>query len=134
MGNSFGGIIALLSAERLPVCAAIDAAGAAQSWDDSPALRKLMTDAATNATPPILLIQAANDYSLAPSRTLHAARIRAGRTSERHLYPPFGKQARDGHAFAYKGVGIWANDVHSFVARACPVRAPLPARRTAPQR
>lgn len=134
MGNSFGGIIALLSAQRLPVCAAIDAAGAADSWDRSPALRRLMTDAATTAPPPILLMQAANDYSLAPSRTLHAARIRARRPSELLLYPPFGDDPRDGHAFAYKGVAIWAGEVHSFVARACPVRAPLPARRTGPPR
>lgn len=132
MGNSFGGIIALLSAERLPVCAAIDAAGAAESWERSPALRTLMIEAATNAPAPVFLMQAENDYSIAPSRAVHAARLRAGKPSELHLYPPFGDQASDGHAFPYKGVGIWAADVHSFLARACPLRAPA-RRAAAPQ-
>lgn len=122
MGNSFGGIIALMSAERLLVCGAVDAAGAAESWDDSPALQELMIRAATESKAPILLLQAKNDHSLAPSRTIHAAMLRAGKPSELRLYPPFGHNAREGHAFSYKGVGIWANDVHSFLGRACNLR------------
>ena len=58
MGNCFGGVIALLSAERLAVCGAVDAAGAAESWARSPALRALMTQAATRARAPVLFIQA----------------------------------------------------------------------------
>lgn len=120
MGNSFGGVIALLSAERLAVCAAVDAAGGAESWERSPALRALMTQAATRARAPVLFIQAGNDFDLAPSRVLHAAMLRAGKPAELRLYPPFGATARDGHAFAYRGAVIWADDVQAFLARACP--------------
>jgi dienelactone hydrolase len=120
MGNSFGGVIALLSAERLAICAAVDAAGAAESWARSPALRQLMGQAATRARAPVLFMQAQNDHDLAPSRTLHAAMRQAGKQAELRLYPPFGETARDGHAFPYRGVRIWAGDVHAFLARACP--------------
>ena len=119
MGNSFGGVIALLSAEQLPVCAAVDAAGAAESWHEAPALRALMTGAATRARTPVLFIQAQNDFDLAPSRVLAAAMRRAGKPAELRLYPPFGDTAQGGHAFPYRGVAIWAADVHSFLARSC---------------
>ena len=120
MGNSFGGILALLSAERLAVCGAIDAAGAAESWRRSPAIRELMTQAATQARAPVLFMQAENDVDLAPSRVLHAVMRQAGKSAELRLYPPFGQTARDGHAFPYRGVTIWADDVHAFLTRACP--------------
>jgi len=120
MGNSFGGIIALLSADRLGVCASVDAAGAAESWAEAPAVRALMMDAARRASAPILFIQASNDFDLAPSRILHAVRRQAAKPSALRIYPPFGKSARDGHAFAYRGVAIWSDDVHAFLTRTCP--------------
>lgn len=120
MGNSFGGVIALLSAEKLGVCAAVDAAGAAESWQRSPAIRELMTQAATRARAPVLFVQAENDFDLAPSRVLHAAMLQARKPAEIRLYPPFGPAARDGHAFPYRGVTIWADDVHAFLSRSCP--------------
>jgi carboxymethylenebutenolidase len=120
MGNSFGGVIALLSAERLAVCGAVDAAGGADSWSRSPALRTLMTKAATGARAPVLFLQAGNDFDLEPSRALHAAMRRAGKRAELRLYPPFGRSARDGHAFAYEGAQVWAGDVADFLGRACP--------------
>lgn len=120
MGNSFGGVIALLSAEKLAVCGAVDAAGAAESWGRSPAIRELMTQAARRALAPVLFMQARNDFDLAPSRVLHAVMLRAGKPAEVRLYPRFGEAARDGHAFPYRGVTIWADDVHAFLTRACP--------------
>jgi dienelactone hydrolase len=119
MGNSFGGILALLSAEKFRVCAAVDAAGAAESWDRSPAVRSVMTQAATRAKAPVLFMQAENDFDLAPSRILQAAMRQAGKAAEIRLYPPFGKGARDGHAFTYKGVPLWADDIHAFLASVC---------------
>lgn len=120
MGNSFGGIIALLSGERLAVCAAVDAAGAAESWAQAPAIRALMIAAARRARPPVLFMQAQNDFDLSPSRALHAARREAGLPAKLRLYPHFGATARDGHALAYRGVSVWADDVHAFLARVCP--------------
>jgi dienelactone hydrolase len=122
MGNSFGGVIALLSADRLPICGAVDAAGAAESWADAPALRKLMLEAAGRAAPPILFFQAENDFDLSPSLYLHAARRRIPKPSEIRIYPAFGGSARDGHSLPYRGVAVWAADVHDFLADACPSR------------
>lgn len=119
MGNSFGGIVALLSAERLPVCASVDAAGGAESWRRAPALRRLMEGAAVRAKAPVLFVQAENDHDLAPSKVLHAAMRAAGKPAGIRIYPRFGDGARDGHAFAYKGAAIWADDVHAFLARTC---------------
>jgi carboxymethylenebutenolidase len=121
MGNSFGGVIALLSAARLPVCAAVDSSGGADSWADAPALRALMTDAAVRARAPVFFLQAANDHDLAPSRTLYDAMRRAGRPAALRIYPAFGSSARDGHAFAYRGVALWSGDVLGFLGRACSI-------------
>jgi dienelactone hydrolase len=120
MGNSFGGIIALLSAQRLSVCAAVDSAGGAESWKDSPALQALMEQAALGATAPVLFIQAANDFDLTPSRTLHARMRGAGKRAAIRIYPAYGGTARDGHAFAYQGAAIWAADVLAFLSESCP--------------
>ena len=119
MGNSFGGIIALLSAERLGVCASVDAAGGADSWSEAPALREMMTRAAIRAAPPILFFQARNDSDIAPSVALARARRNAGRPVQLRLYPAFGTDSSDGHAFPYRGVSAWADDVHAFLQRAC---------------
>ena len=134
MGNSFGGVVALLSAHRLPVCAAVDSAGAAESWGRSPALRALMTEAALGARAPVLFIQAENDFDLAPSRVLHSAIIAAGRPAELRLYPPFGASPRDGHAFAYRGAAIWAGDVQTFLDRACPAAPHSSGRKSGTER
>ena len=119
MDNSFLGIIALLSAETLPVCASVNAAGGSESWNEAPALRSLMMRAATRAEVPVLFMQARNDFDLAPSRTLAAVMHKAGKPALIRLYPSFGRTARDGHAFAYRGVRIWAPHVQAFLTRAC---------------
>lgn len=119
MGNSFGGIIALLSSERLPACAAIDASGAAEAWAEAPAVRALMRGAATRARAPIFFFQAANDHDLSPSRELAAVMRQAGRAAFVRIYPPFGSPAREGHAFAYKSVPTWSEDAHRFLTRFC---------------
>src|SRR5438093_499983 len=100
-GNSFGGIEAVLGAERAPYCAAIDASGAAESWAQAPGVRALMTRAVRNSQAPIFFFQAENDYDLSPSRSLSAAMKDAGKEFEIKIYPPFGKSRQDGHSFAY---------------------------------
>jgi dienelactone hydrolase len=119
MGNSFGGIQAVLGAERGGYCAAVDAAGGAESWDEAPQLRELMIRAVKNATTPILFLQAANDFNVEPSRALFAERKAAGKPAELRIYPAFGSSARTGHSFPYRGVGIWRDDVMAFVDRHC---------------
>ena len=118
-GNSFGGIEAVLGAERASYCAAIDSAGAARSWADAPAVRSLMLRAVRNSRAPIFFFQAENDYDLSPSRTLAAAAEGAGKEFELKIFAPFGKSAQDGHAFGYFGSAVWGDDVFRFLDRHC---------------
>src|SRR6202047_4749970 len=71
-GNSFGGIETVLGIERGGYCAGIDSARGAQSWAQAPELQSLMKRAVRNAKAPIFFFQAANDFDLAPSKTLSA--------------------------------------------------------------
>jgi carboxymethylenebutenolidase len=118
-GNSFGGVITVLGTERIGYCAAIDLAGAAQTWEAMAPLRERMLQAMRNAKAPILFLQAENDYSVEPSRALLAELRRAGKAGEMKLYPPFGASAEDGHTFAWRGSSIWADDVFRFLATHC---------------
>jgi carboxymethylenebutenolidase len=118
-GNSFGGIITLLGTERIRYCAAFDAAGGAQAWQAMAPLRERMRQAVRNARAPILFLQAGNDYSVEPSRALLAELRRAGKAGEMKLYPPFGDSTEDGHAFAWRGSSVWADDVFRFLDTHC---------------
>jgi dienelactone hydrolase len=118
-GNSFGGIEAILGAAQAPVCATVAASAASDSWDDSPELQQLMKDAAGRSAAPLLLFQAANDFSQAPDQALLQIRQRAGKPVEYKVYPAFGTSAKDGHGFAYRGAQAWFADVLGFLARSC---------------
>lgn len=118
-GNSFGGIEAVLGAERGSYCAAIDSAGAAQSWAQAPELQSLMTRSVRNSRAPIFFFQAANDYDLSPSRVLSDAMKDAGKEFELKIYPPFGNSVQDGHTFGYFGSTVWADDVFRFLNKHC---------------
>src|SRR6202040_4217226 len=76
--TSFGGSEAVLGAERASYCAAVDSAGGAESWAQSPELQTLLTHAVRNSRAPIFFFQAKNDYDLSPSRMLSAAMKNAG--------------------------------------------------------
>jgi carboxymethylenebutenolidase len=118
-GNSFGGIEAVLGAERVPYCAAIDGAGASMSWAEAPELREAMIRAARSSRAPLLLFQAANDVDLSPSRTLSSEMRAAGKTVELQIYPPYGSTPGEGHNFAWLGSAIWGRDVLEFLQHHC---------------
>jgi carboxymethylenebutenolidase len=118
-GNSFGGVEAVLGAEKGSYCATIDSAGGAQSWALAPELQILMTRAVRNSRAPILFFQAENDYDLSPSRTLSAAMKEAGKVYEMKIYPAYGKSVEDGHSFGYFGSAVWADDVFLFLEQHC---------------
>jgi dipeptidyl aminopeptidase/acylaminoacyl peptidase len=118
-GNSFGGIEAILGAERVSYCAAVDASGGAQSWADAPELQEVMVRAAQGSRAPTFLFQAANDYDLTPSRTLAQSMRAAGQTVELKIYPAFGNNPGQGHNFAWHGSSVWANDVLAFLQGHC---------------
>ena len=118
-GNSFGGIEAVLGAEKGNYCAAIASAAGAQSWAKAPALQSMMTRAVRNATAPIFFFQAANDYDLSPSNTLSAAMKEAAKPYQLKIYPPYGDSPSDGHTFGYFGAAVWAEDVFRFLNQNC---------------
>jgi carboxymethylenebutenolidase len=119
-GNSFGGIEVVLGAERANYCAAIDAAGGAESWSLGPELPTRMIAAVRNSRAPIFFFQAANDYSVEPSRILSSAMRDAGKIAQMKIYPPFGDSAPEGHRFTWQGSSAWADDVFAFLDKYCP--------------
>jgi dienelactone hydrolase len=118
-GNSFGGIEAVLGAAQLPYCAAIDAAGASQSWSNGREIRELMIRSATSSRAPMLLFQASNDYDTTPTNVIAERMRAAGKAAEVRFYPPFGNSTAEGHNFAWRGGKIWGSDVLSFLERHC---------------
>jgi len=118
-GNSFGGIETVLGAERVSYCAAVDAAGGAQSWADAPELQEVMVRAAQASRPPMFLFQAANDFDLTPSQTLARTMRAAGKAVELKIYPAFGKNPGQGHSFAWHGSSVWGDDVLAFLRAHC---------------
>lgn len=115
-GCSFGGIQTVLMAERgLSVRAAVDFAGAAQTWNEAPELRRRMLKAVQNARMPIFFVQAQGDYDLAPSRDLAAAMEKAGKAHSVQIFPKFGKTNQDAHEFCVHGGDIWAEQVFAFL-------------------
>ncbi len=116
MGGSFGGIQTMLAAEKARgIRAAVNFAGGAQSWADAPDLRERMLVAARNATVPVFLIQAENDYDIAPSRALAAEMERLKKPHRVKIYPPWGRTTRDGHVFGVRGSSVWERDVFAFL-------------------
>ena len=116
-GNSFGGIVTVFASAGLTgLHAALDFAGAAQTWAGAPTLQAAMTDAATHARIPIFFGQAENDYDLSPSRALSSAMTSAGKPNLLKLFPPFGTTTAEGHSFGYYGGAIWGPAVAAFVA------------------
>ena len=91
----------MLGAERVAYCAAVDAAGASQSWANAPEIREGMVRAARASRAPTFLFQAKNDYDLTPTKLLSKAMRDAGKIAEVKIYPPSGDSEKDGHGFAW---------------------------------
>ena len=118
-GTSFGGIEVVFGAERGNYCAAIDAAGAAQSWAQAPELQTVMKETVRRTNVPMFFFQAANDFDLSPSRVLSAEMKDAHKPFQIKIYPAYGKSVMDGHAFGYFGAAVWAKDVFRFLNLHC---------------
>lgn len=115
-GHSFGGQLTLLAAERdNAVRGAVTFAAAANSWERSPELRERLRAATDKATAPIMLIQAANDYSTAPGYALADELERLHKPYRLKIYPPIGKTSEDGHNFLYLAIPRWEDDVFRFL-------------------
>ena len=116
LGHSFGGQLTLFAAERdTTVRAAVTFAAAAASWERSAELRHRLRAAAEKTTASIMLIQAANDYSTAPSKELAGELRRLHKPYVLKIYPPVGGTSEDGHNFLYLGIPQWEHDVFRFL-------------------
>jgi dipeptidyl aminopeptidase/acylaminoacyl peptidase len=116
VGHSFGGQLTLLAAERdNTLRAAVTFAAAAGSWERSLELRERLRAAAEKTTAPIMLIQAANDYSTAPSEELADELRRLHKSYVLKIYPPVGRTADDGHNLLYLAIPQWERDVFGFL-------------------
>jgi len=116
MGQSFGGSLAVLLAEREPnLRAVVVFSGAGYSFDRSPELRTRLLAAVDRISAPVFFIHAENDYSLSSGKVLDARRKEIGKPHRLKIYPPIGHTLEDGHDFIYQGVSIWEPDVFAFL-------------------
>jgi dipeptidyl aminopeptidase/acylaminoacyl peptidase len=115
-GHSFGGQLTLLAAERdNTIRAAVAFAAAAGSWERSPELRERLLAAVNKTAAPIMLVQAGNDYSTAPSRALAEELSRLHKPYLLKIYPPVGQTSEGGHKFLYLAIPRWKHDVFGFL-------------------
>jgi carboxymethylenebutenolidase len=115
-GHSFGGQLTLLAAERdNTLRAAVAFAAAANSWERSSELRERLLIAVDKTTAPIMLVQASNDYSTAPSYALADELERPHKPHLLKIYPPVGQTSEDGHNFLYLAIPQWEHDVFKFL-------------------
>jgi dienelactone hydrolase len=122
-GVSFGGIQTLLAAERdLGVRAFVAFAPGAMSWRWITGLDRRLTHAVQHTRAPVLVVQAQNDYDLAPSRLLGPLLEEEGK-GRAVVFPPFGSNQEDGHggfACRSEGTAIWGGTVLEFFRGALP--------------
>lgn len=118
-GVSFGGIQTLLAAEKpLGLRAAVPFAPGAMSWARSPELRARLASAVRHRTVPVFLIQAANDFDLAPSDELGPLLKGSPLAWQAKVFPAYGTTPQEGHGkFAVLGEAVWGPDVLAFLAR-----------------
>ncbi|MBM4298162.1 MAG: hypothetical protein FJ143_10520 [Deltaproteobacteria bacterium] len=120
-GCSYGGIQTVLAAEtnaqqKLGLRAAVNFAGAAQSWQGSFSLRDRLIRAVGRTTIPIMFVQAENDYELAPSRVLSAELRELGKPHKLAIFPPYGTTREEGHGvFCTRATDVWGDEVLSFL-------------------
>lgn len=115
-GHSFGGQLTLLAAERdNTIRAVVTFAAAAGSWERSSELRDRLLAAADKATAPIMLVQAANDYNIAPSHALADELKCLHKSHLLKIYPALGRTSEDGHNFVYLAIPRWEDDVFGFL-------------------
>jgi carboxymethylenebutenolidase len=120
-GVSFGGIQTLLAAEKgLGVRAFAAFAPGAMSWRWVTGLDARLEAAVQHAQAPVLIVQAQNDYNLAPSQTLGPLLEKTGQ-GRAVVFPAFGTTEQEGHGgFACRAAGtaVWGATVLAFFSGA----------------
>src|SRR5437016_5749372 len=117
-GCSYGGIQTLLIGERdLGIKALAPFAPGAMSWEQNRPLQDRLRVAVDRATAPIFLLQAQNDYNLAPSHELTREAEKKHKDFQSKIYPPVGSSHQDGHwKFCAMATDVWGPDVLAFLA------------------
>ena len=116
IGHSFGGQLTLLEAVRdNTVRVAVTFGAAAASWNGSEEVRSSLLEAADKISVPVLLIHAANDYSLAPGEAMASEFSRLSKPYSLKIYPLVGKSSSEGHNFLYSNTSLWEPDVFQFL-------------------
>ena len=114
-GNSFGGQLTLLAAERdKTVGAAVTFAAAAGSWERSPELRERLISAIHITNAAIMLTHAENDFGTTAGSALGAELNRLHKPYLLKIYPPVGL-TQDGHNNLYENIPAWESDVFEFL-------------------
>jgi carboxymethylenebutenolidase len=116
VGHSFGGMLAMLLAERDPsIRAVVNFGGGARSWPRSSYLRDRVVQAIPKITTPVFSIYAANDYSTEPGKVLDDELGRQGKRHRLTIFPAFGTSVGEGHNIIYFSVGTWEREVFEFI-------------------
>jgi len=131
-GGSFGGIQALLTAERdarerLGVKCFVAMSPAAESWGN-PNWAGRLTRAVENAHAPIFLLQARNDYNLGPTAVLGPFIDAKGPPSRFRIFPDHGDPTdrAQGHGGFFADPRAWGTDVLEFLRACGEVPPPVP--------
>ena len=115
-GQSFGGQLTLLAAERDPtIRAAVTFAAAAGSWQWSPELRARILSALSKTNAAIMLTHAENDYGTIAGRDLADELERLHKPHLLKIYPAVGLTSDDGHGMLYEDIPAWEDDVFKFL-------------------
>lgn len=123
MGWSFGGIVSVFGASRSTAFrAVVDQAGAALTWDHSPAMQVALKDAAKKVRVPLLGMVAKNDRTTESVKTVVREAEAGGATAKLIVYPTFrpqdGAGVAPGHMiFGREGWRVWEADVKEFLAK-----------------
>src|SRR5262249_3318825 len=125
VGDSFGGSLTVLEAERDPaIRAAVVFSCAGYSWDKSSQLRARLLAAVDRAAAPFFFIHATNDYSIESGKALDAELSRLQKSHRLKIYRPVGQSAEDGDAFLYLTGARGGPDVFAFLNEHIRRRAP----------
>jgi dienelactone hydrolase len=123
MGWSFGGIVSVFAASRSTAFrAVVDQAGAALTWDHSPAMQEALREAARRIKIPLLGMVAENDRTTESVKAVVHETEKGGTPAKLIVYPKFTPQesggVTPGHMiFGREGWQIWEADVKEFLAK-----------------
>jgi dienelactone hydrolase len=123
MGWSFGGIVSVFAASRSAAFrAVVDQAGAALTWDHSPAMQNAMKEAARKIQIPLLGMVGENDRTTESVKAVVREAEKHGATAKLIVYPKFTPKDVAGIApghliFGKEGWRIWEADVKEFLGK-----------------